>query len=293
MTDGITRRTFLRRSTVTACALTAAGPLLEAAAEPAVDPERIGVLVDLTRCIGCRACSRACDERNNLPPSPQPTTVWNSGSESLRFDQWTVVNLVGGDGAEAAVPVKRQCMHCLHPSCVSVCPVGALQQLPSGAVVYRHERCIGCRYCVLACPFDVPKFQWDSGMTPVIGKCQFCAQHATFDGPACAAACPTGTLKFGRRADLVLEAQARMRARPDRYVHHVYGEHEVGGTSWLYLSGRPFAALGFPARLPTVPLPSLTRLAMHLLPAVVVVLAAVLSAISYLRRPRAADATAD
>ena len=285
MTGGITRRRFLQCSAATTCALAVGVPRLAAGSAAGAADDHLGVLVDVTRCIGCRACVRACDARNSLPQSGHPTTVWDGSAETLRYDQWTVVNLAGGTG-QGAIPVKRQCMHCVSPACVSVCPVGALQQLPSGAVIYRHERCIGCRYCMLACPFDIPKFQWDSGLAPVIGKCQFCAQHATFTGPACAAACPTGALKFGRRTDLLWEAKARLHARPDRYVNHIYGEHEVGGTSWLYLSGRPFQALGFRVNLPTIALPSLTRMAMHILPSVVGVLVVTLSTLSYLRRPK-------
>lgn len=157
-----------------------------------------------------------------------------------------------------------------------------MRRLPSGAVVYRAERCIGCRYCVFACPFGIPKFEWDSGSSPVVGKCQFCAQQAIFTGPACAATCPTGALKFGLREPLLFEARARIHARPDRYVAHIYGEHEAGGTSWLYLSSRPFDALGFPRGVPDRSLPSFTRMALQVIPWVVTVLAVVLSAVSAL-----------
>lgn len=240
------------------------------------------MLVDLTRCIGCRACVRACDERNHLPPAARSTTVWDGPEETLAFDQWTVVNTVAAGSSGDPVPVKRQCMHCLDPACVSVCPVGAMRRLSSGAVVYQGDRCVGCRYCVFACPFGVPKFQWDSGMTPVVGKCQFCAQQgAGSSGPACAAACPTGALKFGRRDALLMEARARMHARPDRYLNHLYGEREAGGTAWLYLAHRPFAQLGFDPAIPNERLPSLTRMALQVVPVVITVLAVTLSALSY------------
>lgn len=237
-------------------------------------------MVDTTRCIGCRACVRACNDRNDLPQDAQPTSVWDGTTQTLTYARWTAVNRLGGSTTEEGVSVKQQCLHCLEPACASVCPVGALHQLPNGAVIYRQERCIGCRYCVFACPFGVPKFQWDSGVTPVIGKCQLCMQKGLFTGPACVAACPTGALKFGRRDDLLLEARARIQARPNRYVDHVYGEHEVGGTAWLYLAGRPFEALGFPKRLPTVGLPRLTWVALNVLPVVVTVLAVVMSVAS-------------
>ncbi len=240
------------------------------------------MLVDTTRCIGCRACVRACDQRNHLDQAQGPTTVWDGPAERLAYNQWTVVNLEDRADSSGPLPVKQQCLHCLDPACVSVCPVGAMHRLPSGAVVYRAERCIGCRYCMFACPFGIPRFQWDSGLTPVIGKCQFCAQHALFTGPACAAACPTGALKFGARDALLVEARARVRARPARYVDHIYGEQEAGGTSWLYVAGRPFERLGLTQGVPSTALPAYTKTAMGLVPWVVTILAVVLSLLSYL-----------
>lgn len=240
------------------------------------------MLVDTTRCIGCRSCVRACNQRNHLAQAQGPTTAWDGPAERLAYNQWTVVNLEDRADNRGPLPVKQQCLHCLDPACVSVCPVGAMHRLPSGAVVYRAERCIGCRYCMFACPFGIPRFQWDSGLTPVIGKCQFCAQHALFTGPACAAACPTGALKFGARDALLVEARARVRARPDRYVEHIYGEQEAGGTSWLYVAGRPFERLGLAHGVPRTALPSLTKTAMGLVPWVVTILAVVLSLLSYL-----------
>jgi formate dehydrogenase iron-sulfur subunit len=158
--------------------------------------------------------------------------------------------------------------------------VGALQRLPSGEVVYRQERCIGCRYCVFACPFGIPRFQWDSGTQPVIGKCQFCAQDGAEPHPACASACPTGALKFGKREDLLFEARARVHGRPDRYEPHIYGEHEAGGTAWLYIADRPAEALGFSPRIPSRSLPQLTWMALKVIPGVVTGLAVALSAAS-------------
>lgn len=287
-----TRREFLRASTATVSAACLVGATPCWAVAPSESSNRLGVLVDLTRCIGCRACVRACDERNALPKPAHPSSAWDRSVETLTYDQWTAVNLRGGAAGVDATPVKQQCMHCLEPACVSVCPVGALHQLSSGAVIYRQERCIGCRYCVFACPFGIPKFQWNSGTSPVVGKCQFCAQHAVFTGPACAAACPTGALKFGKRDELLFEARARIHARPDRYVDHVYGEHEVGGTAWLYLSGHRFRELGFPMQLPSIPLPRLTWMALKVVPAVVTALAVLLSVLSYRFKPSAPEARA-
>jgi formate dehydrogenase iron-sulfur subunit len=244
------------------------------------------MLVDVTRCIGCRSCVRACDARNGLPSESGSGSVWEAGREKLTYDQWTVVELLpAAQQGREPVSVKRQCMHCISPACVSVCPVGALIQRSDGAVVYRQERCIGCRYCVFACPFGIPRFQWDAGLTPVIGKCQFCAQHAVFTGPACATACPTGALKFGKRGRLLAEARGRIHARPRRYIDHVYGEEEVGGTAWLYLAGQPFSTLGFREDLPRVPLPQLTWIALKAIPAAVTILVLLLGLLSFRLRP--------
>jgi len=282
----VSRRDFLRSSVAVSAAVIASRWAYASPPPTATPAEGVGVLVDVTRCIGCRACVRACNVRNRLPQADTATTVWDGTRDELRYDHWTAVNAVGG-AERPPVSVKRQCMHCLEPACVSVCPVGAMAQQASGAVIYRAERCVGCRYCLLACPFSVPKFQWDSGVAPVVGKCQFCAQHADASGPACVAACPTGALKFGKREEMLAEARFRVHARPDRYHPQIYGEREAGGTAWLYLADRPAEQLGLPQGLPTVPLPSLTKMAMQVLPGVVAVMTVALGLVSKLARTRA------
>jgi formate dehydrogenase iron-sulfur subunit len=164
--------------------------------------------------------------------------------------------------------VKRQCMHCLEPACVSVCPVAALQKTAEGPVVYAANRCIGCRYCMTACPFNIPRYQWDSA-TPLVSKCVMCEERlAEGEQPACAKACLTGAVKFGQREALLTEAHQRIAAQPGRYVDHIYGEHEVGGTAMLYLADVAFAAIGFPAALPLYPLPGKTWAVMSLVPGI-------------------------
>jgi formate dehydrogenase iron-sulfur subunit len=142
--------------------------------------------------------------------------------------------------------LKRQCMHCLHPACVSACPVGAMHKLPDGPVLYNDARCIGCRYCMTACPFRIPRFEWDK---PVgyIRKCHFCFDRLA-EGlmPACVKTCPTGALQFGEREEMIALAEQRLKAQPERYIQHVYGKEEGGGTSVLILSAVPFAYLGLP-----------------------------------------------
>ncbi len=267
----LTRRAFVAAAGGLGGALLLPG-LREAQASPppGLRESALSMLVDTTRCIGCRACVRACGRANRLTAAPGPADDPGPGlRQATAWNRWTTVNREGPDDGPP-VFVKRQCLHCLEPACASVCPVGALHQTDLGPVIYRAERCIGCRYCMVACPFDVPRFEWDNGLTPVISKCQFCFQDRLLQGlqPACAEACPTGALKFGSRADLLFEAHARIHARPERYHPDVYGEDEAGGTTWLYLSATPFDRLGFRTDLERGPLPSLTWMVIARIPAV-------------------------
>lgn len=268
----VNRRDFLKKTAAAVCALSLFPKKLFANHAKISKGETYAVLVDLTRCISCRACSRACVKANDLHPADDGRNISPAHEERLTFDKWSIVNAVKGN--DFTVSVKKQCMHCLEPACVSVCPVGALAQTESGPVIYRAQRCIGCRYCMIACPFEVPKFDWHSGLTPVIGKCQLCAQNRIFKGlmPACAEACPTGALKFGKRQSLLFEGKVRIKANPEKYVNHIYGENEIGGTSWLYLSSVPFEKLGFKTGLPSSPLPSFTWEVVSKIPVIVGVL---------------------
>jgi formate dehydrogenase iron-sulfur subunit len=217
-----------------------AAPLAAAA------PGAMGMLTDLTKCIGCGWCQKACREWNDLTASSESP---GRSDPCLSADTWTLPELkqVNLDGETHHVFVKRQCMHCVDPACVSACPVGALQKQDDGAVTYDCTRCIGCRYCMVACPFGIPKFEWEEPL-PRIRKCTFCVDRQA-DGlaPACATVCPTGALTFGERDALIAEAQARIEANPGAYVDHIYGKDELGGTSWLYISPVPFEKLDFPA----------------------------------------------
>ncbi len=248
------RRSVLRRATSTAVAATATAAT---AAPSRVQKEpssgSVGVLVDTTLCIGCRTCEEACNRRNHLPRTAEPFSdrgVLHTFRRPSK-DAFTVVNRFPGPPSpdQPDVPAtfaKVQCMHCLVPSCVSACIVGALTRAPDGAVVYDPAICIGCRYCMVACPFEIPAYEFDAALAPRVRKCELCFGTSAAGGadPACAAACPTEALLFGTRADLLAIAHQRMEERPDRYLRHVYGEHEVGGTSWLYLTGRPVEEIG-------------------------------------------------
>jgi len=234
-----------------------------------------GLLFDSTRCVGCGACTAACKEQNHLPlPIEAETTAYT----------WTVVEQRNG------AFIRRLCMHCLDPTCVSVCPVGALTKTAEGPVVYDAKRCIGCRYCIMACPFGVPKYQWDRAL-PVVGKCILCADRvAEGKATACATACPTGATLFGDRESLVREARRRLETEPQRYVDHVYGLDEAGGTSVLLLAGLPFDQLGLRTDLPRHPMPLLTWQVLSRIPNFVVLAGAFLFGVYWITKRREAVA---
>jgi formate dehydrogenase iron-sulfur subunit len=224
-----------------------------------------GVLVDTTLCVGCRACEGACSEANGLPAPSADDKVMESKREPAEH-VFTVVNKSQGDGPERFA--KKQCMHCIAPACASACLVQAMKKLPTGPVVYDASVCMGCRYCMIACPFDIPKYEYDS-IAPRVRKCTFCAERQEKGlKPACTEVCPSGALTFGKRSKLLEQAKTRIYTNPDRYVHHVYGEHEAGGTSWLYLTDRPLEELALRADVPQQPMPGLVNGALGVPPAV-------------------------
>lgn len=249
----LNRRKFLRWGLGAATAAVAAPRLSARQENPDATLEHVGCLADSTLCIGCRKCEEACNRRNNLPRPELPFTdqaVFRA--ERRPSDKaFTVVNQYPGAPSPdqtwaRQTYIKVQCLHCLTPSCVSACIVGALVKAKDGSVVYNPEICLGCRYCMVACPFQIPAYEYDVILKPRVRKCEFCASFAEGTGadPACAAACPTEALVFGERKSLLTLAKDRIQKRPDRYVDHIYGEHEVGGTSWLYLTGRPGNEVG-------------------------------------------------
>lgn len=241
------------------------------------------ILLDSTRCVGCGACMLACREKNGLPESSEP---------DLSATQFTVVRQARGKDGD--VNYRRMCMHCQDPACASVCPVGALHKTVTGPVVYNADICLGCRYCIQACPFGVPRYEW-TALAPRVRKCLFCADRlAQGKINACAEACQFGATVAGDRDELLREARSRLAAEPSKYVQKIYGEHEAGGTSVLMLSPVDFAAFGLPQNLPGEPLPLLTFRVLSKIPPLVGVGAAMLSGLWWLtaRKEQVAQAEA-
>jgi Ni/Fe-hydrogenase subunit HybB-like protein/Fe-S-cluster-containing dehydrogenase component len=231
-------------------------------------PDAMGVLVDLTVCIGCRLCEHACKKANGIEPGPVESYDDPSVFQQRRRptpDAFTVLNAWRDHRDRSKlIYVKTNCLHCNRPACVSACLVGALRKRENGAVTYDAWKCIGCRYCMVACPFQIPAYEYDNALTPRVRKCQFCFHRTKEEGvlPGCVAACPRQTMVYGRRAELLELAREKIRTHPGDYVDHIYGEHEVGGTSWLYLSGVPFEQIGF-VTLPSNAPPAVTESIQH------------------------------
>jgi formate dehydrogenase iron-sulfur subunit len=270
----LSRRQFFKLSAASLGAAVAAGAASTAlASDGAGRADAPGMLIDISRCVGCGNCQRACSRANRLDPTLGQL-------EDLSAQTFTTLQRFEMGGGVTRW-VKRQCMHCLDAGCTSACPVSALYRTPEGPIAYRPQRCLGCRYCMVSCPFGVPRFEWQDGLTPEIRKCMFCIDRQR-EGklPACAENCPSGALKFGRREELLQEAHARIAALPGAYVNRVFGEHEAGGTAMLYISDVPFEKLGFRTDVTTRPIPAFTWDIMSKLPFVVGGLAMVLTGAS-------------
>jgi formate dehydrogenase iron-sulfur subunit len=226
-------------------------------------PDSMGVLVDMTRCIGCRSCEAACNAEQGLPPPSRPFSdqavfTEEKHGQKRRTDEncYTVVNRYDPPGQNHPLYRKIQCNHCQEPACLTSCFVNAYTKTPEGAVIYNPDVCVGCRTCMVACPFYIPTFRYSSAFSPRIMKCVFCydTRLVHHRPPACVEACPQEALTFGRRDELIKIARRRIETSPARYVDHIYGEYEAGGTSWLYLSSVPFGEVGFNTAVPDEPI---------------------------------------
>lgn len=245
------------------------------------------VLVDLTRCMGCRACQVACKAWNDNPGELTQCLGCYDNPPGFSAKTWSLIQFNEVEWADKFhwVFTKRQCMHCEHPGCVAVCTVGALTKTPEGPVLYDADKCIGCRYCQYGCPFGVPSFEWQETLG-LIRKCTFC-QDRVEEGyePACVKACPTDALTFGSREELIHEAHRRIDARPHKYYGKIYGEKEAGGTSWLYISPVPFSLLGFP-ELDDQPMDYASSVVMNATPVTIVAAVTALSGLYWLTKKK-------
>ncbi len=236
---------------------------------------RMGLLHDTTLCVGCRSCEEACKEVNGHPPIETPINDKTVFDEHRRVtpDGFTVVNRHRkGNGRTPPVYRKHQCMHCNEPCCASVCLVHAFEKTPEGPLLYDPDVCLGCRYCVMACPYHALSYEYDHPFDPKVMRCTMCYPRIK-EGkqPGCAEACPTGAIVYGKRKDLIEVAEERIRKSPDRYIDHVFGQHEFGGTSWLILSGVPFAELGLHEGVTHESLPSIGTSYLSVVPLVVTI----------------------
>ncbi len=221
-----------------------------------------GVLVDVSRCVGCRSCEVACSREHGLAPPPGLVDNYRlldqqqQGMRRTDQNAFTVVNRHESPLLTHPLFKKTQCNHCLEPACLTACFVNAYTKTPEGAVIYDADVCVGCRTCMVACPFSIPAFKYDSAFAPQIMKCNFCFDTRLSRGrpPACVEACPMEALTFGYRNDLLRVARKRIRDTPGRYEKAVYGEFEAGGTSWLYISPVPFEQAGFDIHVPRQPI---------------------------------------
>lgn len=262
------RRQFLRSVTALGAGVAGVSSLsstAQASSEPDLSPDRLGVLVDTTVCVGCRRCEWTCREAHSLPAGSLESYDDHSVYQKPRRPNagaLTVVNKYQNPTQDASF-VKVQCMHCDHPACASACIVGAFSKLPNGSVQWDGGKCIGCRYCMVACPFQIPSFDFDKAIEPEIRKCDFCISRTTVgDLPACVDICPVEALTYGKRSDLIQVAHARLKANPQRYANQVFGEEVIGGTSWMYLTSGDVAARAFPA-LGNKPAPGVSESIQH------------------------------
>jgi Fe-S-cluster-containing dehydrogenase component len=262
MTVAIDRRSVLKAVASAGAASVAGAVPVRASTRAVAPPDAVGLLYDATLCIGCKTCVVACNEEAGLEQDTRRNPLYNA-PDDLNDRTRTVIKLFKADDGRMSF-YKAQCMHCIDPGCVSACMLGAFQKRAGGAVTWDPARCIGCRYCQIACPFNVPKFEWYDA-TPRIVKCDLCAdRRAEGKQPACTAVCPVKAVVFGPREEILAEAKRRIAAAPDRYQPTVYGETEGGGTQCLVLSPANVrhTELGLPD-LDDRPVPELARTVQH------------------------------
>lgn len=236
-------------------------------ADKVLSENRVGVLVDTEACVGCRLCEFACKEAHGMPTEPLETYYDTSVFKEYRRPDKSALTVVNQFENEKnpLLPInfKVQCMHCERPACVSACIVGAFTKKDDGSVVWDTNKCIGCRYCMVACPFQIPTYDYDVAINPLIRKCDLCDERRKTEKlPACVDICPNEALLFGKRVDLLQIAKNRIKRKSDNYVSHIYGENEVGGTAWMYIANKNFDKLKMP-KLTASPAPGISETIQH------------------------------
>lgn len=260
---GINRRSFFVAVGATGMAMLA-GKKSEASTKNEV--EFLGILYDSTRCAGCRTCEYECAAAHGLPEPPSDVEPIRVTDDRCN----TVVNTFKTSKGEAYV--KRQCMHCNEPACCAACLTKAMHKDLTGPVTWDGDKCMGCRYCMVSCPFDGPKFEYHS-TNPKLQKCDMCFdKQKAGEKPTCVTNCPNDALMYGSRRQLLAEARKRIVENPGVYVDHIYGEREAGGTGWLYLSAVPFKELGMNTSVISSSYPALTKGFLYSVPSVDILL---------------------
>jgi Fe-S-cluster-containing dehydrogenase component len=262
----LNRRDFLK-STALGVSAVALGATSVKGADKTLSEDRIGILVDTAVCIGCRNCEWACRVAHDLPTKELESYSDNSVFKEYRRPDKTALTVVNQFENEKnpllPVYVKNQCMHCERPACVSACIVGALTKQADGSVIWDDDKCIGCRYCMVACQFQIPSYDYDKSIDPHIRKCDLCFERRKKEKlPACVNICPNEALLFGKRSEIIQIAKNRIKRKPDEYIDHIYGEFEIGGTSWMYIAGKNFEKLKMPP-LGNNPAPGISESIQH------------------------------
>lgn len=295
----INRRDFLKFSAGTGLVLATDAKVSAAREKKELSPDAVGILYDATLCIGCMSCMVNCKKANAEPggalyhKETAGQVPYEYEGEEQKYDAPTslsdktlcLIKAYHGKsekegGKDEFSFIKQHCLHCVDPACVSACPVEALKKQPgTGIVTYDKNKCFGCRYCQVACPFGIPMYEWEKS-SPSVVKCQLCNHRFAQGGySACCEACPTGASLFGKVTDLQEEAKRRLDLKPGdtyaypvnhiahgkkteqvvpEYVDHVYGLEEAGGTQYMFLAGVDFDKLGFNPKITNQVYPDLT-----------------------------------
>lgn len=269
---GLNRRNFLKVLGIAGATLAVGKSFGSPQKNIEDEVEFSGILYDSSRCGGCQSCEIACAEAHGLPvPKDEPKIgVLRKTDETRRV----VINSYKTSKGE--VFIRRQCMHCNEPACAAACLTQAMHKTKEGPVIWRGNKCMGCRYCMVSCPFDVPKFEYHSA-NPKIQKCDMCYDRIQTGGiPICAEICPADAIMYGKRRDLIKEARKRIYENPGVYDDVIYGEHEAGGTGFLYLTPTPISELGFNASIQKSSYPELSKGFLFSVPTVFVLLPPIL-----------------